>query len=59
MNVTAVESSTLATVAYDTTRERLKLEFNSSSLYQYFGVPAMIVPRFSPPSKTGIATHWW
>jgi hypothetical protein len=40
MNVTAVESSTLATIAYDTTRELLQLEFNSRALYQYFGVPA-------------------
>jgi len=42
MNVTAVESSTLATIAYDRTRKLLQLEFNSRALYQYLGVPARI-----------------
>ena len=42
MNVTAVESTTLAIVAYDRTRELLQLEFNSRALYQYFGVPATV-----------------
>ena len=42
MKVTAVESSTLATIAYDKTRELLQLEFNSRALYQYFGVPATV-----------------
>jgi hypothetical protein len=42
MNVIAVESSTLATIAYDRTRELLLLEFNSRALYQYFGVPATL-----------------
>jgi len=39
MNVIAVESSTLATIAYDRTRELLELEFNSHAIYQYWGVP--------------------
>ena len=42
MNVTAVESSTLATVAYDEARELLQLEFRSRAIYQYFGVPAAV-----------------
>src|SRR2546425_1289176 len=42
MNVIAVESSTLARIAYDRTRELLQLEFNSHALYQYFGVPATV-----------------
>ena len=42
MNVIAVESSTLATIAYDGTRELLQLEFNSRALYQYFGVPLTV-----------------
>jgi hypothetical protein len=42
MYVTAVESSTLATIAYDKTRELLQLEFNSRARYQYFGVPATV-----------------
>lgn len=42
MNVTAVESTTLATVAYDDDRELLQLEFRSRAIYQYFGVPAAV-----------------
>jgi hypothetical protein len=42
MNATAVESSTLATIAYDRTRNLLQLEFSSRALYQYFGVPATV-----------------
>jgi KTSC domain len=42
MNVTAVQSSTLAMVAYDRTRELLELEFNSHAIYQYQGVPASV-----------------
>ena len=42
MNVTAVESSTLATISYDRTRELLQLEFNSHALYLYFGVPETV-----------------
>ena len=40
MNVTAVESTTLATVAYDEARELLRLEFRSQAIYQCVGVPA-------------------
>jgi KTSC domain len=43
MRVTAVESTTLATVGYDEARELLQLEFRSSrAIYQYFGVPALV-----------------
>jgi hypothetical protein len=42
MNVTAVESSTLATIGYDRSCELLQLEFNSHAIYQYFGVPATV-----------------
>jgi hypothetical protein len=42
VNVTAVESSTLATIAYDRTRGLLQLEFGSRAIYQYFGVPASV-----------------
>ena len=42
MNVTAVESTTLASVAYDDVRELLQLEFRSRAVYQYFGVPAAV-----------------
>src|ERR1017187_509754 len=39
MNVTAVESTTLATVGYEDARELLQLEFRGRAIYQYFGVP--------------------
>ncbi len=42
MNVTAVESNTLATVAYDDARELLQLKFRSRAIYQYFGVSVAV-----------------
>jgi KTSC domain len=42
MNVCAVESTTLATVAYDEVRELLRLEFRSQAIYDYSGVPAIV-----------------
>jgi KTSC domain len=39
MNTTAVESTTLATVAYDGAVGMLQLEFRSRAIYQYFDVP--------------------
>ena len=42
MHVTAVESTTLATVAYDKARGLLQLEFRSRAIYQYFGVTAAV-----------------
>ena len=52
MNVTAVESTTLARVAYDDTRELLRLEFRSRAIYQYFGVPAAVhTALLRAPSK--------
>jgi hypothetical protein len=42
MRVCAVESSTLATVAYDEARELLQLGFCSQTIYEYFGVPAAV-----------------
>ena len=38
MKITAVESSTLRTVAYDADRETLQLEFQSRAVYQYLHV---------------------
>ncbi|MCC6363232.1 MAG: KTSC domain-containing protein [Bryobacterales bacterium] len=42
MCFTTVESSTLATVAYDQDRELLELEFRSRTAYRYFAVPAAV-----------------
>ena len=52
MNLTAVESTTLATVAYDQARELLQLEFRSRAIYQYLGVPAAVYDALlHAPSK--------
>ena len=42
MRVATVESSTLATVAYDEAQELLQLGFCSRAVYQYFSVPAAV-----------------
>ena len=42
MCVVTVQSTTLATVAYDEAGELLQLEFCSRSIYLYFGVPAAV-----------------
>lgn len=42
MRVVTVDSSTLATVAYDEARELLQLGFCTRAVYQYFGVPAAV-----------------
>ncbi len=42
MRIATVESTTLATVAYDEARELLQLEFYSRAVYLYFGVPAAV-----------------
>ena len=42
MNVTAVESSTLRTIAYDEDLALLRLEFRSRVVYDYCGVPAAV-----------------
>jgi len=42
MQPNAVESTTLAAVAYDAGGELLQLEFRDRAIYQYFGVPAEV-----------------
>jgi hypothetical protein len=52
MLVATVESSTLATVAYDEARELLQLGFCNRAVYQYFGVPAAVYRALlGAPSK--------
>ena len=72
MRVTAVESTTLATLACDEARELLQLEFCSRAIYQYFGVPeAVHQALLGAPSKGSyfnqtirgrfpycLVTHW-
>ena len=42
MLTTAIQSTTLATVAYEATDQLLWLEFRSHAVYCYFGVPAAL-----------------
>jgi len=42
MLATAVESSTLTTVAYDCASQVLRLEFRSRAVYCYFDVPPRV-----------------
>jgi KTSC domain len=42
VRVATVDSTTLATVAYDEAQELLQLEFCSRAVYLYFGVPATV-----------------
>ena len=42
MRVSTVESTTLATVAYDEAQQLLQLEFCSRAIYLYFGVPLWV-----------------
>ena len=52
MKPIVVESTTLATVAYDAEQELLQLEFRDRALYQYFRVPAEVhAALLHAPSK--------
>lgn len=52
MNITAVESATLAAIGYDAGRGILQLEFRSRAVYSYVGVPASVYTALlTAPSK--------
>ena len=52
MHVATVESTTLATVAYDEAHQLLQLEFCSRAVYLYFDVPpAVHQALLESPSK--------
>ncbi len=52
MKPIAVESTSLATVAYDAGRELLQIEFRDRAIYQYFSVPAEVhAALMCAPSK--------
>jgi hypothetical protein len=54
MDVTAVTSATLSTIAYDGIRNLLQLEFRSRAVYRYFGVPTAVYEALlGAPSKGG------
>ena len=53
MNITAVESSTLRTIAYDECLALLRLEFRSRAVYEYFGVPVEVHQALLRASSIG------
>jgi KTSC domain len=58
MRGATVESSTLATVAYDEAEELLQLGFCSRAVYEYFGVPATVHQALlGAPSKGRYFNH--
>ena len=57
MNITAVESTALSTIAYDDARDLLQLEFRSGAIYQYFDVPAAVHADLLRASSKGTYFH--
>ena len=53
MNVTAVGSTTLATVGFEEAAGILQLEFRSGPLYRYFGVSAEVYEGLLRTSSKG------
>jgi hypothetical protein len=53
MNVIAVESATLAAVAYDDARGILQLEFRSRAVCKYFGVPRPVYEALLTATSMG------
>ena len=52
MHFTAVESTAIATVGYDTDGQLLQVEFRNRTRYRYFEVPAAVHQALlSAPSK--------
>jgi hypothetical protein len=52
MKLTVLESSSLATVAYDAKRELLQIEFRDRTIYRYRHVPADVhAALLRAPSK--------
>jgi hypothetical protein len=53
MLATTVDSTTLATVAYDTAGQLLRLEFRSRAVYCYFGVPLGVYQNLMSAESKG------
>ena len=53
MNMNAVESSTLAAIGYDDACGILQLEFRSSAVYCYCGVPGSVHEELLAASSKG------
>ena len=52
-----VQSSNLATVAYDEESRQLEIRFHSGSVYRYFGVPARVFRGLMHASSHGQFFH--
>jgi hypothetical protein len=58
MKLTIVESTSLATVAYDANRKLLQIEFRDGTIYRYVHVPAHVhVGLLRAPSKGSYFNH--
>jgi len=57
MNRDRVQSSNLYSVGYDAEDEILEIEFNDSSVYQYFGIPEYIYSNLMSASSKGSYHH--
>ncbi len=53
MNMTQVESTTLAAFAYDDAVGLLQLEFRSGAIYRYSGVPSAVFEGLLSASSKG------
>jgi hypothetical protein len=53
MQLVAVESTALATVGYDESRELLQVEFGGRAIYHYFGVPLTVHEGLLAASSKG------
>ena len=52
-----VSSRNLASVGYDPTTSTLEIEFNTGSIYQYFGVPQEIYEGLMNAGSKGTFFH--
>lgn len=53
MLLTAIESTTLAGAAYDSSTQVLKLEFQSRAIYCYFCVPLQVWQQLTTAESKG------
>jgi len=53
MKRTNVDSSNLASIGYDATKQILEIEFNHGGVYQYFDVPKDVYDELMSASSHG------
>jgi hypothetical protein len=54
---TAVDSSLLASAAYDVSQSVLQLEFRDGAIYRYFAVPAVVYDDLLAADSKGSCFH--